>query len=56
MPLLKGMSGKIIGANISELMHSGKPQNQAIAIAMSMADKNKKKMKIVHKAKEMMTP
>jgi len=43
MPLKKGSSKKTISKNISKLMHSGRPQNQAIAIAMDTANKNKKK-------------
>ena len=42
MPLLKGKSQNVISKNISELMHSGRPRNQAIAIAMSKAGKTKK--------------
>lgn len=42
MPLKKGKSKKVIGSNISELMHAGKPKNQAIAIAMSKAGKSRK--------------
>lgn len=37
MPLKKGKSKKTISANISELMHSGRKQPQAIAIAMKTA-------------------
>jgi hypothetical protein len=45
MPLLKGSSRDIIDANISELMANGHPQNQAVAIAMKIANKGKKKGK-----------
>lgn len=42
MPLKKGSSKKVISENISELRHSGHPQNQSIAIALSEARKKKK--------------
>lgn len=43
MPLKKGKSDKVVGENIAELRKSGKPEKQAIAIAMSEAGRSKKK-------------
>lgn len=43
MPLVKGYSKEAISKNISELVHSGRPHKQAIAIAMSEARESKKK-------------
>ena len=43
MPLKSGKSKKVVSENISELMHSGRKQKQAIAIAMSKAGRRKKK-------------
>jgi hypothetical protein len=45
MPLATGSSGKTISKNISELVHSGKPQKQAIAISMAKAGKSRKRKK-----------
>jgi len=43
MPLKMGYSQKSVSANIKEEMKRGKPQNQAIAIALSVAREAKKK-------------
>lgn len=45
MPLKKGSSQKTISYNIDEMMNAGHPRNQAIAAAMNMAGKGKKKKK-----------
>lgn len=42
MPLQKGKSKKVISNNIRTEMHAGKPQRQAIAIAMQKAGMSKK--------------
>lgn len=41
MPLIKSTGKKAVGKNIAAEMHAGKPQKQAIAIAMSTQRKAK---------------
>jgi len=42
MPLKKGSSKKVISANIRELRKSGRPQKQAVAIALHQSRRRKK--------------
>ena len=43
MPLRKGSSQEVISQNIKTEMAAGKPQKQAVAIALNTARKSKKK-------------
>ena len=41
MPLAQGSSARTIGHNISEMVHSGHPRDQAVAAALSVARKSR---------------
>lgn len=49
MPLSKGKSSKAVSKNIRTLRREGRPQKQAIAIAMRTAGKAKPKSRRGHK-------
>jgi hypothetical protein len=52
MPLKKGRSDKVVSENISELRHSGREQDEAVAIALRMAGKSKRKHKSPKQGKD----
>ena len=43
MPLPKGRSKKVVSENIKELVSAGRPQKQAVAIALRQAGRSKGK-------------
>lgn len=45
MPLEPGKSKQVISRNVAELRRSGRPKDQAVAIAMDKAGKGKSKGK-----------
>lgn len=46
MPLKKGTSKKTFSSNVSELMHSGRPQKQSVAIAFAEKTKSDLRKKL----------
>jgi len=42
MPLSKGKSEKVISSNIRKEISAGKPQKQAVAIALNVAGKSRR--------------
>ncbi len=43
MPLKAGKSNEVVSGNISEMMHAGYPQDQAVAASMRKAGRKRKK-------------
>jgi hypothetical protein len=43
MPLRKGRSQKVVSANVRKLVHEGYPVKQAVAIALRVAGKARKR-------------
>lgn len=52
MPLKKGKSKKVVSENISEMMHSGYPQKQAVADSLNQARKSGAKIPKKKKSKK----
>ena len=50
MPLKKGSSNKVVSQNIGELVKSGRPQRQAVAIALQEAGKQKQQFAMKNKS------
>ena len=46
MPLKVGSSKKVVSSNIKELINTGRPKEQAVAISLNKAGKSKPKVKI----------